>query len=122
MANSESFCGRFSNCLLGVLRIVIGLLFMQHGGQKLLNYPPGFGTVPLHSLMGLAGILELAGGALILVGFLTRPVAFILSGEMAVAYFIAYEPLGAVLLWRLVSDCVPSLNVVRRTRVFVMRP
>jgi putative oxidoreductase len=96
MADSESFCGKFSNFLLAVLRIVIGLLFMQHGGQKLLNYPPGFGQVPLHSLMGLAGILELAGGALILVGFLTRPVAFILSGEMAVAYFKQHAPHG---LW-----------------------
>jgi putative oxidoreductase len=87
MTNSESFCGRFSNCLLAVLRIVIALLFMQHGGQKLLNYPPGPGTFPLNSLMGLAGVLELVGGAFIFLGLLTRPVAFILSGEMAVAYF-----------------------------------
>jgi putative oxidoreductase len=94
MANSESCCGRFSNCLLSVLRIVIGLLFMQHGGQKLLNYPPGHGTVPLHSLMGLSGALELVGGALILLGLLTRPVAFILSGEMAVAYFRVHTPRG----------------------------
>jgi putative oxidoreductase len=87
MATSGSFCATCSSWLLTVLRIVIGLLFLQHGSQKLVNYPPGFGAVPLHSLMGLAGVLELVGGGLILVGFLTRPVAFILCGEMAVAYF-----------------------------------
>jgi len=94
MTNSESFCGKFSNCLLAVLRIVIALLFMQHGGQKLFNYPPGHGTFPLNSLMGVAGALELVGGAFILLGLLTRPVAFILSGEMAVAYFKAHAPRG----------------------------
>jgi putative oxidoreductase len=67
---------------------------MEHGGQKLLNYPPGGHTVPLNSLVGLAGILELVGGALVLVGFLTRPVAFILSGEMVVAYFTVHAKGG----------------------------
>jgi putative oxidoreductase len=94
MSNSDSFCGKFSSCLLSVLRIVIALLFMEHGGQKLLNYPAGHGAVPLHSLFGLAGVLELVGGAFILLGFLTRPVAFILSGEMAFAYFKAHYPAG----------------------------
>jgi putative oxidoreductase len=94
MTGSESCCGKFSNCALAVLRIVIALLFMQHGGQKLLNYPPGHGTVPLNSLMGLAGVLELVGGAFILLGLLTRPVAFLLSGEMAVAYFMAHAKRG----------------------------
>ena len=94
MANTESYCERFSNCLLAVLRIITALLFMQHGGQKLLNYPPGHGTVPLNSLMGLAGVLELVGGAFFRLGFLTRPVAFIHSGAMAVAYFRVHAKAG----------------------------
>lgn len=87
MSNSNSFCEKFSPCLLSLLRIIIAILFMQHGGQKLFEFPPGGHKAELGSLMGVGGILELVGGALILVGFLTRPVAFILSGEMAVAYF-----------------------------------
>jgi putative oxidoreductase len=87
MSGSNSFCGRFSPCVLCLMRIVIGLLYMQHGGQKLLNYPPGNGTVQLFSQQGLSGVLELVGGGLVLLGLFTRPVAFILSGEMAVAYF-----------------------------------
>ena len=79
-----------------LLRIVAGLLFMLHGGQKLFGWfggPGGDGgTVELASLMGLAGILELVGGALIILGLFTRPVAFVLSGEMAFAYFIGHAP------------------------------
>ena len=81
-----------------LLRITAGLLFMMHGGQKLFGWfggPGGQGgTVELASLMGFAGILELVGGALIVIGLLTRPVAFLLSGEMAVAYFMAHFPNG----------------------------
>ena len=81
-----------------LLRIAAGLLFLLHGGQKLLGWfggPMGDGgTVPLMSMYGLAGVLELVGGALILVGLLTRPVAFILSGEMAVAYFMSHLSRG----------------------------
>jgi putative oxidoreductase len=87
MSGSDSRCGKCSYWLLAVLRIVVALLFMQHGGQKLLNYPPGNGTVQLFSQQGLSGVLELVGGGLVLLGLFTRPVAFILSGEMAVAYF-----------------------------------
>jgi putative oxidoreductase len=72
----------------------VAILFMQHGGQKLFNYPAGHGTVPLQSLLGVAGILELGGGALVLVGLFTRPVAFILSGQMAFAYFMAHAKQG----------------------------
>lgn len=79
-----------------LLRIVAGLLFMLHGGQKLFGWfggvGPNGGTVPLVSQMGLAGVLELVGGALILVGLFTRPVGFLLAGEMAAAYFIAHLP------------------------------
>jgi putative oxidoreductase len=79
--------------LLSVLRIAAGFLFMAHGMQKLLSYPAAFARpVELFSLMGLAGTLELFGGTLVLVGLFTRPVAFILSGEMAFAYFMAHAP------------------------------
>lgn len=82
-----------------VLRIVAGLLMLQHGGQKLFGWFGGAGsapgaTVPLWSLMGLAGALELFGGSAILVGIFTRPVAFVLAGEMAVAYFMVHQRNG----------------------------
>jgi putative oxidoreductase len=79
--------------MLGVLRIMTALLFMEHGTQKLLGFPPSPNPgPPLFSLMGLQGVLELFGGFLVLIGLFTRPVAFILSGDMAVAYFMAHAP------------------------------
>ena len=82
--------------ILGVLRIVIGFLYLQHGTAKLFGVPhiAMFDGLELFSLIGLAGVLELVGGLLILVGLFTRPTAFILSGEMAVAYFMAHAPNG----------------------------
>ena len=82
--------------LLSLLRIVAGFVFMLHGTQKLLAWPVSEPqpTVELASLMGVAGVLELVGGFLILIGLFTRPVAFILAGEMAVAYFMAHQPRG----------------------------
>ena len=81
--------------ILSVVRIVSAFLFMQHGGQKLLGFPvPQRAPFDLFSLSGVAGALELFGGALLLVGLLTRPVAFLLSGLMAFAYFIAHAPRG----------------------------
>src|SRR2546427_12814698 len=82
--------------LLSVLRIVTALLDIPHGTSKIFGFPrAGSGaTVELMSLLGLAGVLELVGGALILVGLFTRPVAFVLSGFMAVAYFMAHAPQG----------------------------
>jgi putative oxidoreductase len=95
MTNSNSYCAKVSPFLLSVMRIAIGLLFMSHGCQKLLGYPPGGQKVELHlTLMALAAVLELVGGALIVLGLLTRPTAFILSGEMAVAYFKAHASNG----------------------------
>jgi putative oxidoreductase len=84
---------------LALLRIVAGFLFLQHGTAKLFGHPadPALAAIPLASLPGIAGVLEAAGGALVLVGLFTRPVAFVLSGEMAVAYFIAHAPRGHVL-------------------------
>lgn len=81
--------------LLSVLRIAAAAVFITHGTQKLFGVPVAAPMpIPLMSLMGLAGILEAFGGALMLVGFLTRPVAFVLAGEMAVAYFMAHAPRG----------------------------
>ncbi|MBL8643839.1 MAG: DoxX family protein [Rhodospirillaceae bacterium] len=79
--------------MLGVLRIMAALLFLAHGSQKLLGFPPAAnGGTELLSLLGLAGVLELVGGALLALGLFTRPVAFVLSGQMAVAYFMAHAP------------------------------
>lgn len=79
---------------LALLRIVAALLFIEHGSMKLLGFPAMNQPmqVQLVSLFGIAGLLELVGGLLLLVGLLTRPVAFLLSGEMAVAYFMAHMP------------------------------
>lgn len=83
--------------LQSVLRIVAAFTFMTHGTQKLFAFPvadPGASPVPLASLFGFAGVLETFGGLLLLLGLLTRPVAFVLAGEMAVAYFRAHLPRG----------------------------
>ena len=79
--------------LLSVLRIVAAFLFVEHGMQKWLGLPiPRPTPTALWSLSGFAGLLELVGGALLLLGLFTRPVAFLLSGLMAFAYFIAHAP------------------------------
>ncbi len=82
--------------VLSVLRVVVAFLFIEHGSMKLLGYPPSemFKGIHLFSLLGFAGALELFGGALIFLGLFTRFTAFILSGEMAVAYFMAHAPHG----------------------------
>ncbi len=79
--------------ILSVLRIVAAFLFMQHGTQKWLAFPVARATpTELWTLSGAAGVLELCGGFLLLLGLFTRPVAFVLSGLMAFAYFIAHAP------------------------------
>ena len=83
--------------VLSILRIIVGLLFLEHGAQKIFNFPPRPNATPYHLFTlvpGLAGILELVGGILIVLGLFTRPVAFILSGEMAFAYFMSHAPRG----------------------------
>lgn len=80
--------------LLSVLRIVTALLFTLHGTAKLFQMPhlPMFDNLQLMSLMGLQGVLEAGGGLLLLIGLFSRPAAFVLSGDMAVAYFMAHWP------------------------------
>lgn len=88
---------RWINILLSLLRVAAALVFMQHGSQKLFHFPPSGAPGPaapltLLSQTGIAGILEFFGGLLLLIGLFTRPVAFIVCGEMAVAYFTVHAP------------------------------
>ena len=96
--------------LLSVLRIVAAFLFMQFGTAKLLAFPaaimPGGGTAPVVSLVGLASILETFGGLLLLLGLFTRPVAFIVAGEMAIAYFLGHAPQG---FWPVLNQGHPAI-------------
>lgn len=96
--------------LLSIIRITAAFLFVQYGTTKLFAYPaavmPGGGTASLTSLAGVAGALELVGGALLLVGLFTRPVAFLLSGEMAVAYFIGHAAQG---FWPVLNGGAPAV-------------
>ena len=89
---------RFAPQVLSILRIIAGLLILQFGMAKLFGFPyvEMFKSVQLFSLYGLAGTIELIGGALLVIGLFTRPAAFILSGEMAAAYFIAHFPKGFI--------------------------
>jgi len=97
MTGLNAFYATWSPRLLSVLRIVSALLFMQHGSQKLFGFPPSPQlSGPLPPLLLTAGVMEFFGGVLLLLGLFTRPVAFLLSGEMAVAYFRSHAPRG---LW-----------------------
>lgn len=93
-----------------VLRMVAAIVFMSAGSMKLFAFPAGVppngGTVPLLSEAGLAGVLEVFGGALLLLGLFTRPAAFLLSGEMAVAYFQVHFQRG---LWPFLNGGVPAV-------------
>jgi putative oxidoreductase len=104
MPLSNAFYATWTPRALSVLRIVTAYLYVMHGTAKLLGMPhvASFDKLQLFSLIGLAGVLELAGGALLLIGLFTRPAAFILCGEMAFAYFMGHAPKGSVL--------VPMLN------------
>src|SRR5688572_11292741 len=92
------FMSRFEEETLTLLRVMAGLMFAMHGAQKVLGAFGGVdgngATPPALSLFWVAGVLELIGGLLIAVGLLTRPVAFLLSGQMAVAYFMQHFPNG----------------------------
>jgi putative oxidoreductase len=89
----ESLLSRWRPRVLSVLRIVTAYLFIWHGTQKMFGFPaPQRSPFDLFSLSGVAGALEVFGGLLLLIGLFTRPVAFVLSGLMAFAYFIAHAP------------------------------
>jgi len=96
--------------LLSALRIVAAFLFMQFGTAKLLAFPaaimPGGGTAPVASLAGVASILETFGGLFLLIGLFTRPVAFLLAGEMAFAYFMGHAPQG---FWPVLNQGHPAI-------------
>jgi putative oxidoreductase len=96
--------------LLSILRIVAGFTFMQFGTAKLFGFPapimPDGGTAPLASLVGIASALETFAGAFLLLGLFTRPVAFLLSGEMAFAYFIGHAPQG---FWPVLNQGTPAI-------------
>jgi putative oxidoreductase len=83
---------RFQPCVLSVLRIIVGLLFMQHGLVKLFGFPTGAGSPAFLSLPWFEGCIEMIGGGLIVIGLFTRFAAFITSGEMAIGYFMVHAP------------------------------
>lgn len=94
MLKTQSLAAEWAPRLLSILRIVAALIFLEHGTQKLFGFPArasGMGP-EVFSLLWFAAVLELVGGLLLLVGLWTRPVAFVLSGEMAFAYFLAHAP------------------------------
>ncbi len=95
--------------MLSILRIVAGAVFITFGTMKVFNYPPlpqGMPPIPLMSQAGIAGVLEIIGGPLITLGLFTRPVAFILAGEMAVAYFQGHYPQS---FWPSVNMGTPAI-------------
>ena len=107
MSSRSSFCREWSQSLLSILRIITAFLFMEHGAQKLFSFPaPPQAMHSLFSLIGVAGILEFFGGLLLLIGLFSRPVAFLLSGQMAVAYFMAHAPHG---FWPVLNRGEPAV-------------
>lgn len=92
----ERILGPYAPLLFAVLRIVAGVMFTMHGTQKIFGFPGEKETVELFSLMGIAGIIELVAGIMITLGLFAGIAAFIASGEMAVAYFKAHAPQGAL--------------------------
>ncbi|OUL35806.1 DoxX family protein [Nostoc sp. 106C] len=90
----DAFLSKYSPYIYAVLRIVVGLMFAMHGSQKIFGIPGNKPTVPLVSLMGFGGLIELVGGLMIALGLLASYAAFIASGEMAVAYFMLHAAQG----------------------------
>jgi putative oxidoreductase len=89
-----AFLSKYSPQILGITRIIVGLLFLEHGLMKLVSFPAPMGHPALLSLMGVAGIIETVGGALVALGLFSRCAAFVCSGQMAFAYFLAHFPKG----------------------------
>jgi putative oxidoreductase len=88
------FLSRYASPILGITRIIVGLLFLEHGLMKLVGFPAAMGSGPLPPLMLAAGIIEVVGGVLVALGFFSRIAAFICSGQMAVAYFMVHAAKG----------------------------
>ncbi len=109
MANLNLLGAAWAPRLLSVLRIVVGFLFMQHGMQKLFNFPPSPVPMPPGTMITVIGMMEFVGGLLILIGLFTRPVAFILSGMMAVAYFMGHAIPQGNWLWPIVNQGEPAV-------------
>jgi putative oxidoreductase len=102
LLKTQTFAAEWAPRLLSVLRIVAALIFLEHGTQKLFGFPPrasGLGPETF-SLLWFAAVIEVVGGLLLLLGLFTRPVAFLLAGEMAAGYFIGHAP----------RNLVPALN------------
>ena len=90
----ERFLGRYSTYIYAIFRIVFGFMFMLHGTQKLLGWPPSKQPMEVAGLLLVAGIIELVGGLLIMIGFFSSIAAFIACGMVAVAYFMVHQPGG----------------------------
>jgi putative oxidoreductase len=90
----DTMLGKYAPQAYTLLRFVAGVLFAMHGSQKLLGWPGDRARVPIASLMGAAGVIELVGGVMIALGFMTTIAAFLASGEMAFAYFMSHAPKG----------------------------
>lgn len=90
----DRFFGRYSTYFYALLRIVVGLLFMLHGTQKLVGFPAAKAPMQLDGILTAAGIIELVAGAMIMLGLFAGIAAFIACGEMAVAYFMVHQPVG----------------------------
>jgi putative oxidoreductase len=90
---ADSTIAAWTPRVLSIVRIVVALMFLEHGTQKFLDFPPSPNPTPvLFSLIGVQGAIEIVGGLLLAAGFFTRLVAFILSGDMAFAYFMSHAP------------------------------
>lgn len=93
MALSDT-CAAWAPRVLSILRIMAALLLLQHGLSKFFGFPVAMNTPAMFSLYWFAGAIEIVGGVLLLLGLFTRPVAFILAGELAFAYFLGHAPKG----------------------------
>jgi putative oxidoreductase len=89
-----NFLNRYVDLVFCITRLIVGLLFACHGGQKILNFPPGGHGMPPGAMGLISAWIELAGGFMIAFGFLTRLAAFLAAGEMAVAYFMVHAKMG----------------------------